>query len=80
LLSKGTPLGLPNMVIIAIVVAVIVYYFLNYTRTGREIYAVGSNPDAAQFVGIRKNRIIFLVLLAQRNRHWIGCSVMGFAF
>jgi rhamnose transport system permease protein len=63
LLSKGTPLGLPNMVIIAIVVAVLVYYFLNYTRTGRDIYAVGSNPDAAQFAGIRKQRITFLVYL-----------------
>src|SRR5688572_2764246 len=63
LLSKGTPLGLPNMVIIAILVAVIVYYFLNYTRTGRDIYAVGSNPDAAQFSGIRTQRITFLVYL-----------------
>jgi rhamnose transport system permease protein len=62
-LSKGTPLGLPNMVMIAIVVAVIVYYFLNYTRTGRDIFAVGSNPDAAQFAGIRKQRITFLVYL-----------------
>ena len=61
LLSKGTPLGLPNMVIIAILVAVIVYYFLNYTRTGRDIYAVGSNPEAATLAGIRKDRIIFLV-------------------
>jgi rhamnose transport system permease protein len=63
LLSKGTPLGLPNMVIIAILVALVVYYFLNYTRTGRDIYAVGSNPDAAQFAGIRKQRITFLVYL-----------------
>lgn len=62
-LSKGTPFGLPNMVIIALLVAVIVYYFLNYTRTGRDIYAVGSNPDAAQFAGIRKHRITFLVYL-----------------
>lgn len=62
-LSKGTPLGLPNMVIIAILVAIIVYYFLNYTRTGRDIYAVGSNPDAAQFAGIRKQRITFLVYM-----------------
>ncbi len=61
MLSKGTPLGLPNMVIIAILVAVIVYYFLNYTRTGRDIYAVGSNPEAATLAGIRKDRIIFLV-------------------
>jgi rhamnose transport system permease protein len=61
LLSKGAPLGLPNMVIIALLVALIVYYFLNHTRTGRDIFAVGSNPDAAQFAGIRKQRIIFLV-------------------
>jgi rhamnose transport system permease protein len=60
-LAKGTPLGLPNMVIIAIVVAVLVYFFLNHTRTGRDIYAVGSNPDATQLAGIRKQRIIFLV-------------------
>lgn len=63
MLSKGTLLGLPNMVIIAILVAVIIYYFLNHTRTGRDIYAVGTNPDAAQFAGIRKERIIFLVYL-----------------
>jgi len=63
LIAKGTPLGLPNMVIIAIVVAVLVYYFLNHTRTGRDIYAVGSNPEAVQFAGIRKQRIIFLVYL-----------------
>jgi len=63
MLSKGTPLGLPNMVVIAILVAMAVYYFLNHTRTGRDIYAVGTNPDAAQFAGIRKERIIFLVYL-----------------
>jgi rhamnose transport system permease protein len=62
-LSKGTPLGLPNVVIIALLVALAVHYFLNYTRTGRAIYAVGSNPDAAQYSGIRKQRIIFLVYL-----------------
>jgi rhamnose transport system permease protein len=60
-LSKGVPLGLPNMVLIAILVAIVVYFFLRHTTTGREIFAVGSNPDAAQLVGIRKDRIIFLV-------------------
>ena len=63
LLSKGTPLGLPNMVIIAIVFAALVYFFLNFTRTGRDIYAVGSNPEAAQMTGIRSQRVIFLVYL-----------------
>lgn len=63
MLSKGTALGLPNIVIIAIFVAIVIYYFLNYTRTGRDIYAVGTNPEAAQFSGIRNQRIIFLVYL-----------------
>jgi rhamnose transport system permease protein len=62
-LSKGTPLGLPNMVIYAIIVAVVVYYFLNYTRTGRNIYAVGGNPDAAGVAGIHTQRVLFLVYL-----------------
>lgn len=61
MLAKGTPLGIPNIIIFAIVVAIAAYYFLNYTRTGRDIYAVGSNPDAAQYVGIRKQQVIFLV-------------------
>jgi len=63
LISKGTALGLPNIVVFAIVVAVIVYYFLNHTRTGRDIFAVGSNPEAAQFAGIRKQHIVFIVYL-----------------
>ena len=61
MLSKGTPLGIPNIIIYAIIVAILVYYFLNYTRAGRDIYAVGSNPDAAEYVGIRKQQTIFLV-------------------
>lgn len=73
LLSKGTPLGLPNLVIIAVIVAIIVYYFLNYVRTGRDLYAVGSNPDAAQFAGIRKQRIVFLVYVLSG----IACGLAG---
>ncbi len=63
LLSKGTPLLLPNMVLLALLAALIVYYFLNHTRAGRDIYAVGSNPEAAQMSGIPKQRVLFLVYL-----------------
>jgi len=31
--------------------------FLKYTRTGRNLYAVGSNADAAQMRGVHINRI-----------------------
>jgi rhamnose transport system permease protein len=60
-LSKGTPLGIPNLILIALVVAAATFYFLNYTQTGRDIYAVGSNPEAARVAGVRVQRIIFLV-------------------
>jgi rhamnose transport system permease protein len=63
LLARGSILGIPNLVFIAATIALIFYYFLNHTRTGREIYAVGSNPLAAQVVGIRVNQIVFLVFL-----------------
>lgn len=60
-LAKGAPLGLPNLILFAVVVAVAVAYLLRYTRTGRDIYTIGSNPDAARFAGIPQQRIVFLV-------------------
>ena len=39
----------------------IAYYFITHTRTGRQIYAVGSNPEAARISGIQMNRILWLV-------------------
>lgn len=60
-LSKGTVLGIPNLILFAVAVTIIFYYFLNHTRTGREIYAIGSNPDGARVMGIPVDRILFLV-------------------
>ena len=60
-IAKGTPLGVPNLILFAVVVIAAVYAFLKYTRTGRDIYTVGSNPDAARFAGIPQERVIFLV-------------------
>jgi rhamnose transport system permease protein len=60
-LAKGTPLGVPNLILFSVVIAIIAYVFLTYSRPGRDIYAVGSNPDAARFAGIPIQRTIFMV-------------------
>jgi rhamnose transport system permease protein len=60
-ITRAPLLGAPALIIYALVIAVIFYYFLNYTRTGRDIYAIGSNPAAASMAGIRSQRITFLV-------------------
>ena len=62
-LAKGAPLGIPNIILIAAIVAVIVFLFLNYTRPGRDIYAIGSNPEAAKVSGVNVDRTTFMVYL-----------------
>nr|WP_295467965.1 ABC transporter permease [Mesorhizobium sp.] len=41
----------PASVVVLIVVAVLIWFFLEYTRFGRLMYAVGSNARAAEFAG-----------------------------
>lgn len=49
-----------NMITVMLVCYIIFYFFLRYTRTGRRIYATGSNVEAAQFSGINTDRIKFV--------------------
>jgi rhamnose transport system permease protein len=72
-LAKAVPLDLPNLVIVALIVAVIAYVFLNYTRAGRDIYALGTNPEAAKISGIRTDRVTFMVYLISG----IVCGLAG---
>jgi rhamnose transport system permease protein len=60
-LATGTILGVSNLIVIAVVIYLAFFYFINHVKTGRQIYAVGSNPAAADISGIPRRRIIFLV-------------------
>ncbi|MRJ76508.1 ABC transporter permease [Aeromicrobium sp. SMF47] len=57
-LSLGTKsiLSIPVLTIIAVVVLVAVGYYLRTTRGGRELYAIGSDPDAAHLYGLKVRR------------------------
>ncbi len=46
---------------VVIVCYVIFYFFMKWTRTGRKIYAVGSNPEAAEVSGINVRNIKLMV-------------------
>lgn len=50
-------LGISFLLWIAILVIAICYYFIRYTRTGREIYSIGGNSVAAKFVGVKESRV-----------------------
>lgn len=48
----GTTLGVYNTFWIAVVIFIIFFFLLSKTRTGRHIYAIGSNVDAAKLSGV----------------------------
>jgi simple sugar transport system permease protein len=54
----------PVSVIAAAIVFVVVGLYLRYHRTGRAIYAIGGNPDAARAAGIPVDRIKIGVYVA----------------
>ncbi len=53
---KQVFLGLASPVWIAIAVSFLFWLFLNHTRAGRGLYAVGGNPVAARYCGIDLRR------------------------
>lgn len=50
-LTRGNLLGLPNILVLLLLVFACFYYFLNYTEFGRGFYAIGSNEFAAEAGG-----------------------------
>ncbi|NGO72971.1 ABC transporter permease subunit [Streptomyces boncukensis] len=55
-LGSGSVLGIPYLPIISAVVLLGTGYFLRTYRSGRELYAIGSNPEAARLAGIPVRR------------------------
>jgi len=60
-IATGSIMGINTMIMIALFIYLLFYYFVNYTRTGRYIYAVGSNPESAQISGIENSKILWMV-------------------
>lgn len=57
----GKVLGIYSAFWIAIIIWFIFNYIMNRTRTGRHIYATGSNIDAARLSGVNVNRTLVTV-------------------
>ena len=58
-IPKSTVLGVPDLAIAVAAVIVVGDYYLRNYRSARELYAIGSNPEAARLAGIPVGRRIF---------------------
>ena len=57
-------LGVPTVVLIALAALVAIGTILYRFASGREIYAIGSNPDSAALIGIRTTLLVLCVFAA----------------
>ena len=57
-LGTATILTIPVLTILALVVLAVVGYVLWTARGGRELYAIGSDPDAAKLYGLPVTRLV----------------------
>jgi ribose/xylose/arabinose/galactoside ABC-type transport system permease subunit len=64
--SQGIAIGeilIPWLVVIAVVIALIFFLVLRYTHFGREVYAIGSNREAAHLRGINCKKTEFVIFV-----------------
>jgi len=60
LFGFGSMLGIPTPVAVTIILIVVLYILVNWTRLGRHFYAVGGNIKAATLSGIDTRMTLFL--------------------
>jgi len=61
--GTGSTLGIPNPVIVMLLLVVIFGFVLGQTKLGRHIYAVGSNFEAARLSGVNTKKVLLTVYL-----------------
>jgi len=58
------------LVYLGVIIAIVMWYYLNHTSAGLKLRAVGENPGSADSVGINVKRCKFLHIC-------LGCGIMG---
>jgi inositol transport system permease protein len=67
----------PVPVIIFITFAILAHIVLRYTRYGRQVYAVGGNPEAARLSGLNVRRVIGSVYIIMGFFAGLGAFVLS---
>lgn len=60
-LATGDIFGIPNIIIIAVITTCIIYVLWNHTKFGKNMFAIGGNPEAALVSGV--NIVVYTILV-----------------
>ena len=79
-IALSRPGRVPTPIIIAVALGLVCAYLLRYSRIGRQLYAIGSNPDAARPAGIQADRVVFGAYVACGTLCGVGGVLWGSRF
>jgi rhamnose transport system permease protein len=79
-IANAEPFGIPLPIIITAVVVLAGTYLLRYTRFGRQLYAVGSNPEAANVIGLKRDQVVFAAFAISGLLAGLGGILWGAKF
>ena len=57
IIAKGSFLGIPYLLMIAVVFGAIMWFLFNKTRHGKYMYAIGGNESAAEVAGVNTSKV-----------------------
>lgn len=75
--GRGHVLGIATPIVMFLGLALIVHVVMAYTPFGRRVYAVGGNPTAAVFSGIRRSRLVFSTYLISAFCTGLAALILG---
>jgi ribose transport system permease protein len=76
-LGQGRSLGIPNTVILLVVLYVAAHIFMSRTTLGRYIYAVGGNIEAARLSGVPVAAVIVFVYVVSAVTAGVGGCIQA---
>lgn len=62
--GRGRTFGVPNALYAALLIAVVMWYVLQWTKLGRHLFACGLNREAARLSGVRTEAIVIGAFVA----------------
>jgi ribose/xylose/arabinose/galactoside ABC-type transport system permease subunit len=76
-IAQQKPLGIPLPIYLMVILTILAALWLRYSATGRSIYAVGGNKEAARLSGISERTVIMQVFMI--NGFMVGIASLLFA-
>lgn len=77
IIGQGKIAGIPNPVLILLLLGLILWVFLEHTQTGRNMYAIGGNREASRLSGISFSRYALVAMAISGACAALGGLVAG---